>query len=407
MSHNVNPVKQTFHNIRRNIARTWLSIQPALQIAITGSQGKTNTANIISTITSQKGSTISTHINLDTVYNVPITTLKVMPWTKYAVFELGVDKIGEMDFHLKIVRPKIAVITGISPVHTDEEHLKNLENLIREKQKLINTLPCDGYAILNYDDKNIREMANNTKAKILWYGNNKEKCDVWSSDINVSINGTQAVLNTKTESFPISTPLLGKHFISNIMAGYLVSKIIGLEKNTFVSAIKSIVPIKGRMSIEKGPLNTLIINDSLRANPSSTKYGLKTLSEIDYKKGKKIAVLAEMGELQHPEEEHRKIGQLIPSLNIDFLVLIGPLQKYTAQSALEKGMDKKKVFAVKDVFEAYEILKSIICDNDLIYLKGSLLRHIERVLLLLKGKDIKCRKVFCDNYHQCVKCKNL
>ena len=114
-----------------------------------------------------------------------------------------------------------------------------------------------------------------------------------------------------------------------------------------------------------------------------------------------------MGELQHPEEEHRKIGQLIPSLNIDFLVLIGPLQKYTAQSALEKGMDKKKVFAVKDVFEAYEILKSIICDNDLIYLKGSLLRHIERVLLLLKGKDIKCRKILCDNYHQCSKCKNL
>lgn len=407
MSHNPSFIKQAFHNIRRNIAYTWLSIQPAVQIAITGSQGKTNTTNIISKITLKKGSTISTHIDLDTIYNVPITALKVMPWTKYAVFELGIDKIGEMDFHLQIVKPKIAVITGISPVHTDEEHLKNLENLIKEKQKVINALPDDGYAILNYDDKNIRNMANNTKAKILWYGNNKEKCDVWCEDINVFINKTQAVLNTKTESFPISTPLLGKHSISNIMAGYLVSKIIGLDKNSFISAIKSISPIKGRMNIENGPLNTIIINDSLRANPSSTKHGLKTLSEIDYKKGRKIAVLAEMGELQYPEKEHRKIGELIPTLNIDYFVLIGPLQKYTALSALEKGMDKKKVFAVKDVFEASGILKSIICDNDLIYLKGSLLRHIERVLLLLKGENIKCKKILCDCYHQCCNCENL
>jgi len=70
-------------------------------------------------------------------------------------------------------------------------------------------------------------------------------------------------------------------------------------------------------------------------------------------------------------------------------------------------MDKKKVFAVKDVFEASGILKSIICDNDLIYLKGSLLRHIERVLLILKGENIKCKKILCDCYHQCCNCENL
>ena len=101
MSYRPNLFKTILHKSRRAMASLWLSFQPVLQIAITGSQGKTNTTQIISKITQEKGSTVVTDLNLDTIYNVPITALKVTPWTKYAVFELGIDKPGEMDTHLQ------------------------------------------------------------------------------------------------------------------------------------------------------------------------------------------------------------------------------------------------------------------------------------------------------------------
>lgn len=407
MSYRPNLFKTILHKSRRTIASLWLSLQPALQIAITGSQGKTNTTQIISKIAQEKGSTVVTDLNLDTIYNVPITALKVTPWTKYAVFELGIDKPGEMDMHLQIVKPKIAVVTGVSPVHTDKEHLGTFENLIKEKQKLVEALPKNGYAILNWDDEYVRGMASHTQAKILWFGTDLEHCNVWCDQTKLSLEGTETKLHDGKQMFTVHTYLIGKHHIYNIMAGYLISKIIKLNVNDFLEVVHNLKPLKGRGSVESGPLGTVILNDSLRANPTSTAFGLNTLSEIPYTKGRKIAVLAEMGELEKPEEEHRKIGELIAKLPIDYLVAIGPMQKFVAEEAMKNGMSKDLVSAVKDVFEAADVLKNIVKENDLIYLKGSLLRHVERVLLILGEKQVGCHAIVCPFYHHCSQCEYL
>lgn len=420
MKHQPNFTKQIFHNSRRFLAKNWLSLQPATQIAITGSQGKTATTQLIAKILPMIGKTVVTDINLDTIYNVPITALKVAPWIKFAVFELGVDKPGEMDYHLEIVKPKIAVVTGISPVHTDREHLGSLENLVREKRKLIEALPKDGYAILNWDDENVRKMASYTNAKVQWYGTNKKYCHVWANNWEVSLQGTKFDLHDEEKVLKVNTQLIGKNHIYNIMAAYLVYKIVrnavsptnlparhDLDEDKFVKTIKNITPLSGRMSLEKGPLGTIIINDSLRANPTSTVFGLQTLSEIDYQIGRKIAVLAEMGELEKPEEEHRKIGQLISQLKVDYLISIGPMQKYTADNAVKNGINREHVFWAKNVHEAASILKKIVKKNDLLYLKGSLLRHVERVLLILQGNKVSCQAITCPFYAPCSNCRFL
>ncbi len=379
--------KHLFHMTRRFIAKRWLSLMPALQIAVTGSQGKTNTTQTIYGILKQIGLTVVTDINLDTIYNVPITALRVRPSTKFAIFELGVDHPGEMDKHLEIVKPKIAVVTGISPVHTDADHLGSLENLIKEKRKLIEALPKNGYAILNYDDENVRKMAPFTKAKILWYGTDKKHCDIWANKLNVSLEGTAFSLNGQ----PVTTRLIGKHHIYTIMTAYLVYKLMvdnnqfPLVLTDFNQFLSNVIPLPGRMSVEPGPLGTTVLNDSLRANPSSTASGLQTLSEIEYKGGRKIAVLAEMGELADPVEEHKKIGRLIGRLKINFLIGIGPYQKYTVEEAVKSGMAKQNVFWVRDVNGSAEILKKIICADDLIYLKGSLHKGLWKITTIISS----------------------
>lgn len=357
--------KQLFHSVRRFLAKHWLSLQPALQIGLTGSQGKTNTTYVLAKVLASFGNTVVSDINLDTIYNVPITALHVMPWTRFALFELGIDHSKEMDLHLEIVKPRVAVITGIAPVHTDKEHLGSLANVIKEKRKLIEALPKNGFAILNYDDKHVRSMASYTKANIIWYGTDKKNCEIYvdPDTIRVSLEGTSFKLFSDT----ISTKLIGKHHIYTIMAVIAVLKTI--KKSIPLKILETVEPLPGRMSVEKGPMETVLLNDSLRANPASMKSGLETFAEIPYTKGRKIAVLGEMGELEKPAEEHRKIIELIKTLKIDFVITIGGLYP--------KSPD---IFHEKDVFEGTNILKKILRKGDFIYLKGSLYKGVARVL---------------------------
>lgn len=403
MTYKTNFFKSIFHKTRRLLAKKWLKIIPTTQIAITGSQGKTNTSSLIKKILAKK-MTVTTDLNLDTIYNVPITALHVKPWTKYTVFELGVDHVGEMDIHLKIVEPKIAIVTGISAVHTDAEHFGSLENLIAEKTKLVRALPKNGFAILNWDDENVRGMADKTQAQVLFYGSNPKKCDAYflSKECEVGLDGIKFVIHDKKTAVKVESSLIGLHHASNITAVYLLCKILNFPIDKFLKKLKEIKPLHGRMNVEEGPKGTVILNDSLRANPTSTAMGLKTLSLIKHDTGKKIAVLAEMGELQKPEEEHRKIGKIISELNIDSVICIGPYQQFTYNDI--KNIDK---YYADNVYEAGEILKKIANKGDLIYLKGSLLRHIERVLYVFDDKTVNCRLVSCDNYNTCSKCKNL
>ena len=396
-------IKKIFHDTRRFLAKTWISLMPGVQIGITGSHGKTNTTLVVAKLLSEFGQTVTTDINLDTVYNVPITALKVMPWTKYIVWELGIDQPGEMDYHLQIAKPTIGIVTGISPVHTDYDHLGSLENLIKEKRKLIEILPDDGFAILNADDENVKTMSQHTKAKIIFYGTNNDlNVYVDKKTVEVSLDGTSFKLSDGGESYEVTTGLIGVHHIYTLMAGYCLLKATQASTNfqkKFLDTATTLKPLRGRMSLEKGPLNTVLLNDSLRANPGSTKAGLETLEKIEYTNGRKIAVIGEMGELADPTHEHKKTGIELAKLKLDYVLCIGPLRKYTLQTAIENGFPKEKIGYAEDVFGAAEQLRKILKPHDLWYLKGSLLRNYKRIVQLLNGEDVCCNRVLCPYEH--------
>jgi len=181
----------------------------------------------------------------------------------------------------------------------------------------------------------------------------------------------------------------------------------GLNLKQIKEGLSKLKPLSGRLSIEKGPFDSILLNDSLRANHASTLAGLKVLSTLKTK-GKKIAVLGEMGELgTFAKEEHRKIGKAIAKLKIDYLISIGPLQKLTAQLAFKSGMKKESIFYAEDVVEAANVLKKILKKDDLFYLKGSLLKHMERIIILLKKEEVDCRVPSCHFYHRCWDCLYL
>ncbi len=407
MSYQPTGVKKIYHSIKRRLARTWLDQMHPVQLAITGSQGKTNTTGLVTQVLEQFGPTVRTDVNLDTTFNVPITALKVTPWTKYVVWELGIDHPGEMDRHHEIASPTIASVTGISAVHTDEEHMGSLETLIKEKRKIIEHLPKDGIAVLNHDNEYTKGMEKYTQASVQWFGMTSD-CTMWTDpkSIKLTPDGTSAVcylndMNT-SRAIEMKTGLIGAFHFYNIMNAYLMVRAAVPEHDitdAFVKTVKNMKPLPGRMSIEEGPLGTVLLNDSLRASPGSTQAGLESMELMQYKKGRKIAVIGEMGELAEPEKEHRKTGKQIAAMHFDFVLCIGPLRKHTMEEAIKRGFPKDKIAYAKDVFEAADILKKTLKKNDLWYLKGSLLRNYNRILKLLRGEKVCCNAVLCPYEH--------
>ena len=389
-------LKKPFHFSQRVLAKFWLLLHPAVTvIGITGSYAKTNTTVVISTILSTKFKTLQTDINLDTLYNIPITILHLGDQKKL-VLEYGVDHQNEMDFHLFSAKPKVAVVTGISPVHADNEHLGSLEKIIAEKTKLIESLPKSGFAILNWDDKNVRRMNQATLAQTIFYGTDADNCDIWADKVKVSFKGTEFDLHVQGEKIRLKTKLIGAHHAYNILAATAVALTQKMTLKEISKAVQNLIPLDGRLSVEPGPKNTVILNDSRRANPFSTIAGLQVLDELSGKR--KIAVLGEMGELgSYDEEGHREVGRFIKNIKIDYVIGVGGSAKFILEEA-KKSMKKDKVILAKDVFEAAGLLESILKKGDLVYLKGSLLKHVERILLLLEGEDVDPDEIASKRY---------
>lgn len=456
--------KHIWHHGRRKLAKWWLSRFPDVKIiGVTGSYGKTNTVQAISVVLKQKYIVLSTDINLDTVYNLPITLLKLHLGVEFLVLEYGIDQVGEMDEHLSLVKSDVAVLTGISPVHTDEEHLGSVANLKREKAKLLEAVPEGGLIIANFDDDNVKEIAKNLKLKtknltLITYGT-RPGVDYQARNVKVTTTGTEMEIkykfkvksNVNGQMSNVKVGLIGQHFAHQALVATIIGHLYGISDAQISQALSELQPLPGRMSFEPGPLGTWVLNDSKRSNPASAKAGLETLASLSFpgkwessldsgplrpkaslhgndKKLKKIAVLGEMGEIneQLRVREHEKVGKLLAKLatsyqpvlsnveglrasnGIGYFIAIGPLMQHAARAAVITGMNERQIFVVDNVRQAAEVLKKLAKAGDLIYLKGSLLRHLERILLLLRGeRQVGCTVVACPFYWHCSQCQYL
>jgi UDP-N-acetylmuramoyl-tripeptide--D-alanyl-D-alanine ligase len=381
----MNVFKNIFHKLRRITAKFWLITHPKVEvIGITGSYGKTNTTAAIFHILAQKFKVLSTDLNLDTRFNIPITVLKLGKHEKL-VLEYGIDHPGEMSYHLFVAKPRVAVITGITPVHADKAHLGSLQNIIKEKSKLAAAVPKDGWVLVNWDDQLARQIAEAARGRVIFYGRNRYHCEFWASHIKTSFKGTSFKLHFRGSSHLVKTPLIGKHSVSIALAAAVVGSMCGMKWREILAGLKDLTPLDGRGNIEPGPKGSIMINDARRANPASTVAGLQLLADLTAKR--KIAVLGEMGELGDYEEEgHRCVGRKAAQTKPDYFC-VGSATKFVAEEA-KKGMKKDKVVWVKDVFEAAGILNGLLREGDIWYLKGSLLKHLERIPLIIEGKDV-------------------
>ena len=402
---NVSSWKKPFHITRANLAKLWAGLFPQVEvIGITGSVGKTTTKEAIDSVLSSpafaksptgKQFTVHSSVgNLDPVFNIPQTLLKIRPWTKKVVLELGIEYPGEMDFYLSLVRPKIGVITRIYWTHT--EFLGDLEGVIFEKGKLLKALPKTGFAVLNYDDEYIREMAKMTKTQIFWYGSHPHEVDLQISDfLHQGRDGSRFKLRHQDKEIEVSWKLIGEHQTVAAAAAAAVGILSGLGFDQIKLGLEKLQPQPHRMNLLDGPAQSLILDDSYNSSPLAVIMALETLRSLAHK-GRAIAVLGDMLELgKYEEAGHREVGAKISEINLDYLITLGQRAKIIANEAKKLGV--KNILESNDITQIVSEIKKIASKDDVILVKASRHTHFERIVGSLTGKSTQISCSICGN----------
>lgn len=295
-------------------------------LAITGSNGKTTTRELITAVLSKVKKVHSSKGNLNNHIGVPLSVLSAPPDTEIMVIEMGANHQGEIKNLCMIARPDYGIITNIGTAHI--EGFGSFENVVKTKTELYEYLrKVNGMAF--YNDKNplvsekIYKMVNRAVPYSAPDGTNLS-VEVISSEFNLVVKAEY-----RRKEYLINTKLFGRHNIENIHAALATSVFFGVPMELAVAAIEEYTPKLNRSEIRQTGRNTIIC-DSYNANPDSMKKAIEAFMEI--KADKKLFILGDMLELGNREaDEHLNILKMLNSLGVRNVMLVGPIFKSCAR----------------------------------------------------------------------------
>lgn len=341
------------------------------KILITGSNGKTSTTNIISKSLPKCSSTIK---NFNNEIGLPISIMSLKKDSKYMVLEAGAAKKGDIEYLSKIVKPDIGIITNIGNSHL--EKLINIEGVFKVKSELIKNIRKGGTLIVPNDMNYLQRWNNMAKGinvipvpKKFIAKNEKISKDkkVMTFDIIKSCSGDK-----KSKAISISSSLLGKHNVQNILVCHTCLNVLGESNSKMLKSLKNISSSISRQRILSWRNKSTLIDDTYNANPESVKRSIDVLSEFS---GRKIFVFGDMFELgRFRKKLHVDIGSYAKNSKIDILITFGELSKFASSGF------QKKSYNFYNEEQLKEFITNFIKKNDIVLIKGSRGMKMERFI---------------------------
>jgi UDP-N-acetylmuramoyl-tripeptide--D-alanyl-D-alanine ligase len=340
-------------------------------VAITGSNGKTTTKNLLRAILTAEGPTVAPEGSFNNHVGAPVSMLRVDDATEYLVVEMGASHVGEIARLISIVTPDIGIVLKVGLAHAGE--FGGIEAVQRAKAEMVTELPPDAVALLHGDDPRVDEMAGMTRARVVRFGVG-EANDVRADDVQATASGTTFDYLADGGRHPVALRILGEHHVTNALAALAAARELGIPSDRAIAAIEGVPRAeRWRMEVLEPGNGITVINDAYNASPDSTAAALKTLAQITRgAPGRSIAVLGEMAELgEYAQEEHDRLGRLVVRLNISQLVVVGERARHIhAAAGLEGSWDGESVF-VADAEAAYDLLRGELRAGDVVLVKSS------------------------------------
>lgn len=340
-------------------------------VGITGSVGKTSTKEMIASVLETRYRVLKTAGNFNNEIGLPLTIFRLREEDEVAVLEMGISDFGEMHRLAEVARPDVCVITNIGVCHL--ENLGDRDGVLRAKTEIFDHLKEGGTAILNGEDDKLVSVDEVCGKKPLFYGKSVQNAGgernfIYASDIrDLGLEGMEAVLHFQEETRKVRIPIPGEHNVLNALAGACVGVELGLTVEEICSGIEKAQTIGGRTNlIHAGEI--LIIDDCYNANPVSMKAALDVLAKA---KGRKIAVLGDMGELGKDEKKlHYEVGAYAAKKELDALFCCGALSEEMKRGALEAGAQGEVLHFLKKE-ELMKVLENYMKAGDTILVKAS------------------------------------
>lgn len=345
------------------------SMKNLIVIGVTGSYGKTSVKNFLYKCLSEKYNVLITPENFNTTLGVVKTIRENLNAThEIFVCEMGATHVNDIKEICDIVHPKYGVITSIGPQHL--ESFCSIENVIKTKFELVDSLPDDGIAFLNFDNEYIKNQG--TNKNVVTYGVENVDNMYNAYDLKADESGITFKVNEKDGNIQeFKSKVIGKHNIENMVGAIAVANMLGIPLSKLVKRIRQIEPVKHRLEVIKRG-EDIIIDDAYNSNPVGSKSALDTLSSFD---GIKILVTPGMIELGNKEYEcNFEFGKYVYG-KCDYVVLIGEKQTKPIYDGISSTkFDKDKIFVVDTLKEGLNLVDSlkvggkrkvILLENDL------------------------------------------
>jgi UDP-N-acetylmuramoyl-tripeptide--D-alanyl-D-alanine ligase len=340
-------------------------------LAVTGSNGKTTTKNMLRAILGSEGKTVAPVGSFNNEVGAPISILGIERDTRYLVVEMGADGVGDITKLVSVAKPDVGIVLTVGLAHVGK--FGSQDAIEQAKGEMVDDLPETAVAVLNADDPRVSRMAARTRARVRRFGLG-EAADVRAVDVEATASGTAFTVVAEGARRPVRLRILGEHHVTNALAAMTAAQAVGVPLERSIAALEEIVRAeRWRMEVLQGPDGVVVINDAYNASPDSMAAALKTLAQLTRGgEHRSIAVLGEMAELgEYADDEHDRIGRLAVRLNVQQLVVVGHNARHIHNAAgLEGSWDGESVL-VDTADEAYDLLRDRLREGDVVLVKSS------------------------------------
>ncbi len=348
-------------------------------VALTGTNGKTTTKDMIAGVLSEKFRVLKSIKSYNNLIGVPLTLFELDRDTQVLVLELGMSNPGEIGILTRTAKPTIGVITNIGPAHL--ESMQSVQKIAHAKFELPDNMPSPHTLVLNADDEFLAERIRKGKERTISFAI-KNDADFRASQLTTNDKGYVGF--EVGGKLSIDLKLLGEHSVYNALAAFAVGTLLGVEETKIKESLGRYQPSELRMELVRFD-QIRVINDSYNANPVSMTNALKTLRKMK-NEGRKIAVLGDMLELgEKTVYYHHELGRAAAESGIDLLLTVGKHSLGIGQGAREFGVSPKRTLAFDTNQEVSAYLLENLKAGDLVLIKGSRRMKLEDVVLSLKS----------------------
>ena len=372
----------------RDLARRSRIRTDARIVAVTGSVGKTGTKEALRLVLSRQGQTHASAASYNNHWGVPLTLARMPRESAFGVFEVGMNHTGEIEPLTRLVRPHVALITTVEPVHI--EYFRSIWSIADAKGEIFAGIEPGGTAIINRDNPYYERVRAHAAAspggRILTFGEH-EQADVRAERIILKpdISVVEARILGTPVVYRLGTP--GRHVAMNSLAVLAAVKAVGGDLALAALALGDLVPPVGRgerTTLNAGTGEFMLIDESYNANPASMRAALATLAQTEPGfRGRRLAILGDMLELgSEGPALHRELARPIVASRIDLVFAAGPLMENLVDALPQ---ERRGGYAATSADLEETVLKTVRA-GDIVMVKGSNGIRMGRVVTALKER---------------------